>query len=40
MLFSAQTLADGSVIVQDAGGKQIAKYSGEQAQQFLASVPQ
>jgi hypothetical protein len=40
VLFSAQTLADGSVIVQDAVGQQIAKYSGEQAERFLASVPQ
>lgn len=40
VLFSAQTMADGSVLVQDAEGQRIAKYSGDEAQQFLASVPQ
>lgn len=40
VLFSAQTMADGSVLVQDAGGQRIAKYSGDEAQKFLASVPQ
>ena len=40
VLFSAQTMADGSVLVQDGAGKQIAKYTGEEAQKFLASVPQ
>ena len=40
VLFSAQTLADGSVMVQDGSGAQIAKYTGDEAQRFLASVPQ
>ena len=40
VLFSAQTMADGSVIVQDGAGQRIAKYSGDEAKKFLASVPQ
>ena len=40
VLFSAQTLADGSVIVQDGAGQRIAKYSGDEADRFLTSVPQ
>ena len=40
VLFSAQTLADGSVVVQDGSGARIAKYTGDEAQRFLASVPQ
>ena len=40
VLFTAQTLADGSVMVQDGSGAQIAKYTGDEAQRFLASVPQ
>lgn len=40
VLFSAETLADGHVVVHDAQGRQIAKYSPDQAQQFLSSLPQ
>jgi hypothetical protein len=40
MLFTAQTLPDGSVHVTDASGKPLATYSSTQVQKFLASVPQ
>ncbi len=40
VLFSSETLADGSVVVRDGEHRQVATYSKEQAQQFLASLPQ
>ena len=33
-LFSASTRPDGTIVVADAGGKQVASYSGEQAQRM------
>ena len=37
-LFSASTQPDGTVVVADAGGKQVASYSGEQAQRMLETA--
>ena len=39
LLFTAQTMADGHVVIADAGGKQVASYTSEQASTFLASMP-
>lgn len=39
-VFSAETLADGSVKVSDAQGKQLALYTADQAERFLKSVRQ
>jgi hypothetical protein len=38
-LFTADTLADGRVVITDANGLQVAEYSEDQAKQLLASVP-
>ena len=40
VLFSAQTLADGSVLIRDASGQQVAKHSQKQVSELLASLPQ
>jgi len=40
VLFSAQTLADGAVVITDGSGQQVASYNAEQAQQLLASARQ
>ena len=40
MLLSAYTLPDGSVMIQDAAGAQVASYTGDQAEQLLKSVRQ
>ena len=40
VLFSSETLANGGVVLYDAEGRQIAKYSKAQARQLLASLPQ
>ena len=40
LLFRAQTLADGRVVVTDNKGHQIASYTNRQARQLLASIPQ
>jgi hypothetical protein len=37
-LFSSRTEADGRVVVSDAAGKQVASYSGEDAEKFLRAV--
>jgi len=37
-LFRAQTLADGSVVVTDASGAQVARYTGKQAERLAASI--
>ena len=39
LLFTAQTMADCSVVVTNATGKQVASYSADQAQRLLASAP-
>ncbi len=39
VLFSAHALPDGGVTITDANGKTVASYSGDQAQQLLASLP-
>ncbi len=39
-LFTAQTLPDGSVVVQDATGHQVAYYTGAQVAQVLSSAHQ
>lgn len=38
-LFTADTLADGRVVITDANGLQVAEYSEDQAKQLLASIP-
>ena len=40
VLLSARTLPDGRVTIADATGRQVASYTGEQAERFLASLPQ
>ena len=37
-LFSASTRPDGTIVVADASGKQVASYSGEQAQRMLETA--
>ena len=39
LLFTAQTLPDGQVLVTDASGRHVATYTEEDARKFLASVP-
>ncbi len=39
-VFSAETLADGSVKVSDAEGQQLARYTADQAERFLKTVRQ
>lgn len=38
VLLSAQTLADGSILVRDGHGKQMASYSADQVEQMLGST--
>ena len=40
VLFTAQTMPDGSVRVHDAGGKQVAAYSSDQVEHFFESARQ
>ena len=40
VLYSARTRPDGTVVVADARGQQVASYSGDQTQRLLESVPQ
>jgi hypothetical protein len=40
VLFSAQTLADGSVLIRDASGQPMATHSSAQVGELLASLPQ
>ena len=40
VLFTAQTLPDGDVLVHDATGKQVASYSADQVEQLLNSTHQ
>lgn len=38
VLFNARTEADGRVVISDAGGQQVASYTGDEAERFLKSV--
>ena len=40
VLFTAQTMPDGGVLVHDAAGKQVAAYSSDQVERFLKSTRQ
>ena len=40
VLFRANTLPDGSVVITNAEGQKIASHSGDEVQQFMASLPQ
>ena len=40
VLFTAQTRPDGRVLINDAGGKQVAAYSSDQVDQFFKSARQ
>ena len=40
VLFSAETMADGSVVITDGNGQQVSSYSGDEARKLIASVPQ
>ena len=39
VLLTAQTLADGRVLIRDSQGKQVASYSAGEVEQFLKSAP-
>lgn len=39
VLFTAETMADGSVVITDGNGQQVAAYSGDEARKFIASMP-